>query len=351
VYFGGYDPALAVRGDRVGVAFVQGHDGVLDEPTEVLYKLWNTDTRSWDWAPSYIEVAGVRIAQDGQQPDLAFDSAGRVWLTWIDTSEASFEPYYARVGSGSPLVGPILESPTRAQAPRIAVDAEDSVHVVWSEQGDFGSAVITHMLRAPGGVRWLESPPVFGSNRAAYAPDVSVSAGGRCVVWHESTGSGQTLNTEVWLACGARWDRRWNLSNSGGVLSLVPRVALDDHMGALVAWQERTTPRSQILFQQDPYSTGALVTEGSNGAVDMPALAYQAQSASNGFVHAAWSERTADGADVYYARWRVTPPPTPTPTRTTAPTTPAPVTPTPTGTPDARGSTLFVPYAVKPVGP
>ncbi len=347
----GYDPALATDGRTVAVAFVQGKRDAT-ETTEILFKIWDSDTRSWPLLAAEIQTGDENIAADGQQPDLALSNDGSaLWLIWVDTTWGERQPYFARIRLADRTVAASAIDPLAdAQGPAIAIGPENTVHVVWTQQFDTRKSYIKHAYRTDVSPWTLDSTAYFREAKQARAPDVGATAGNLCMVWHENTsklvqGAPESDN-EVVLYC--RGDGEYhNISNTADH-SLMPRLAMDDLRGQMVLWKENRIPR-EIVFRQGPPPPANGEAMVDEGPVDMPSVAFH-ELRGEGYVHSVWSEETDDGgSDVRYARWQVGVP-TPTPSATAIPTVTATFTPSPsptvgpTGTATPRWYEIFVPH-------
>ncbi len=338
----GYDPAVATDGSTIAVAFVRGKRASADD-TEILYKMWDPESRKWPLLAEQVQSGEENIAADGQQPDIAFsvDSA-YLWLSWIDTTWGERQPYYARIRLFDHAVdaGPIDSHTRNAQGPRIDVGPEDTVHVVWSKQSEYlPSSYIMHASRSAQ-ARWdLDDYPYYREVKQARAPDIEVTQNQWCMAWHENiavdVGGTPEPNNEVVLWCN---ESNWNISNSRDH-SLVPSLTVDDERGQMVVWRENLTPRA-IVFRQGPPppDQGGFTVE--EGVVDMPDVLYH-----DGHAHSVWSSGTEDGSDVWYGNWSVGVP-TPTPTATLTPTRQASSTPTATGTGSPPAFLVYLPRLV-----
>jgi hypothetical protein len=353
VYYGGFDPALASHANLLAVAFVAPVGPGAD--TAVRLKLWDGQSR-WQRAQSVHAESMF-----GQQPDLAFQpDDGSIWLAWVNNTYG-YRPYFSHIqGSQSPQVGPVASDSQKAQGPTIGVDAEGAAWVAWKEEAQpTGDTWITCRRGGAGAPGWgLCSPRtdvLRGEAFEAYAPDLAVG-GGVCITWHNGTRAGRA---DVYVACDpGGWSSR-NVSQSTGLNSLVPRLALEAPWGPMVTWEERDQPRRVLL--RSGLSPAGVVADGDVAA---PAVAFEPRTADGyGLAHLVWAQvepgDPAGEADIFYRRLAVDVP-TSTPTRT-ATSTPS-LTPAasgtatelartgtstpPTGTPVPRPA--FVPFVGKP---
>lgn len=341
VFRQGYDPAIATDGSTVVVAFVRGKRDAADD-TEVLYKVWDSNTRTWPILAEQIQSGEENIAADGQQPDVAFSVDGSVlWLAWIDTTWGEQQPYYARIRLVDHAVdaGPIDTHSQGAQGTALDIGPEDTVHVAWSKENyTTKTSYVMHASRAAEAAWDIDDYPYHREVKQARAPDIKVSQNQWCLTWHENmqreNGGLPQPNNEVVLWCNSS---NWNLSNSASH-SLLPSLALDDDRGQMVVWRENYSPR-EIVFRQGPPPPPDGDSRVEDGDVDTPSVHF-----SNGYAHSVWTSDGNRGSDVWYAKWPVALP-TPTPSTTATPSSSETPTATPTGTDGPPHHYIYLPYS------
>lgn len=352
VFRKGYDPVVASDGSTVVVAFVRGKRDSSDD-TEILYKMWDSDTHSWPLLAEHIQRGDENIALDGQQPAVAFSAdATALWLAWVDTTWGEQQLYYARVRLADHQVDGSAIDSLPAQGPAIAIGPEGSVHVAWSQQLGSSRSVIKYASRAEGSPWVIDDTAYRLQVPQARAPDIDVTPSQRCMVWHENVpdvgSEPPTSHNEIALYCNGSF---WNISNSPDH-SLLPSLAVDEIRGQMVVWKEHTVPH-EIVFRQGPPPPPNGESMVDEGVVDSPALAFRfSDRDGQGYAHAVWTEENGGDSDIWYARWSVAvPTPTPTTTRTpTATITPTPSTTptvTPTGTTRPPRGVIYIPHAVQ----
>lgn len=181
------------------------HNGSLDlalGPDGALYAAWTEYegalwfSRSTDGGATFsapLRISGGREAAPARGPSLAAGAGGRVYLVWTvgDDPEADIRLALSDDGGrsfGEPRV--LFESGGHADGPKIAVDPEGILHVVYAESpaGPFQSYHVRYARSADGG-RTFEAPKEISGPRtrevdSAGFPAVSVDGQGRVyVVW------------------------------------------------------------------------------------------------------------------------------------------------------------------------
>ena len=332
VYWDGSQPSIATDGNTVGVAFVRNPFDQFDS-TEILYKIWDNETKQWPEEPQAIEGD---IALQGSQPSLAFDRFhGYLWIVWLSSRAEPNRPYYARILVDSGQVesaGAIDDYEEGAQSPVTAVSPENDIHACWSTGYPSGESEINCWQWTEGSSYWTyNDPPLWDQIRQARAPDIDISTDLLCVTWHEGS---QSRPNEIILSCDKPSGNVWfgNISWSQDDRSLLPSLEVDEKRGSMVLWRERRrSAPQQIVFEQGlppPVPEPAPVNDGQATKVDMPSLAY-----ASGYAHAVWVEETEQGgSEVRYARWEAALP-TATPSATSTPSATATQRPTHTPTP------------------
>ncbi|WP_332813373.1 sialidase family protein [Ramlibacter sp.] len=121
-------------------------------------------------------VAGGPGEQPARAPALALADDGALLLAWTHGDDPGADIQVARAGDGAAFAAPIRigPSPAYSDAPRLAVDGQGVVHLVWgeSEGAPFQTQRILYARSGDGG-RSFEAPRTL----TATLPPPSVSAG------------------------------------------------------------------------------------------------------------------------------------------------------------------------------
>jgi hypothetical protein len=184
----------------------------------------------------------VDISEPGEaagEPHVVLDSEGNataVWDRWngLDTVvESAYRP--AGEGWGSPedlsepeLEGELIPGAHDAQSPRIAVDGQGDVTVVWERYA--GAKMLLQAVERPSGGSWT-APVDLGEMNLASDPEPWVavdSAGDAVAVWKQ-----EEVIRSVFRPAGGDWEAPVPISTGE---SFVPQAAMNAEGDATVVW-------------------------------------------------------------------------------------------------------------------
>ena len=206
--------------------------------------------------------------------------------------------------ASTPAFGPnvlVDDSLAATSSPRIAVDGNEDLHVVWMDQRNLNTDLY-YSKSTDQGTTW--SPAVRIDNApgttASLLPDIAVNRSGTevYVVYHDNRGGSQ----DIWLARSLDGGTTWNPSVRvddwlvGSGTSQTARVAVDD-AGAVYAiftdWRNSTSPY-QMFFAKSTNEGSSfgpniqLSTVASGSFTWAPDIATE----GTGQVYAAWTDAT-----------------------------------------------------------
>lgn len=185
----------------VGGTFIKGrHPALAYGPDGALYAAWEAcdvgevapeicyAVRSGDqWSDGWFCVS---YAPDvpSTLPDIAIDPDGRSCFVWQEGPASASGPtgIFFNTADGGPSGRQALASGASASGPRLSIDRQGGLHVVWSEGGN-----TLRYRHAPAADAAWEAP--LGLTTAAHLQDVAVavdSAGSIHVVWAQSEAGG-----------------------------------------------------------------------------------------------------------------------------------------------------------------
>ena len=144
-------PSLAV--DTFGTVHIAWYDLTdydgAGSDADIFYKRWDISTSSW----SLTEVVSTESTGSSNNPSLATDSAGNVYLAWYDFTDydgagSDTDIFYKRRDSSTSIwsITEVVstESTDDSQNPSLAVDTFGTVHIAWLDQTDIDSSGTDH---------------------------------------------------------------------------------------------------------------------------------------------------------------------------------------------------------------
>jgi hypothetical protein len=174
---------------------------------------------------------------NSQYPDIAVDSQGTVYVVWQDDTVGGSGLLYSTLSAGDgnwSTPQSISGTSSISASPRIAVDQQGSLHVVWQDSIG-GEPGIYWAVRSSDG-SWSTPQQITGTSANSSAPDVAVDAQGNPhVVWEEELAEGNTDIIYATKSDESDWLTQ-NISNDHEG-SASPSIAIDDQGNLHVVWQ------------------------------------------------------------------------------------------------------------------
>ncbi|MCX5990946.1 MAG: hypothetical protein NTZ04_01225 [Chloroflexi bacterium] len=197
---------------------------------------------------------------NSQVPSIAVDGQENLYVVWKDdTTGSSGLLCSTRSVSDADWSAPQSIPGTSAAPgdPRIAVDHQGSLHVVW-EDSIGGESAIFWALRSSDG-SWSAPQKITGSSDNSSAPDIAVDAQGNPqVVWKEELTRGNAGIKYAARSGQADWLTQNISNNQGGSDS--PSIAIDGEGNLHVVWQDSSLQITggylDILYAAKPSDGG-----------------------------------------------------------------------------------------------
>jgi len=236
----------------------------------------STVPATWSWPINISRSSG-----NSEVPAGVSDSDGIFHTVWSEAAGGSYRVAYASRSDAKGWSAPVgIPSSIPGVYPAIAVDEQQTLHVVW-QTGELGLDIYYAYKLKEGA--W--SAPVNVSNTPNYSlyPNVAVGEDGTVhVAWLNYT-SGSFGDPETFYtaqAPGSGWSKPVNISNDSHYSSK-PRIAIDDTGRAHVVWEGGGIWYSS-KSADGAWSSPLDIAAGVGGSE--PALAID----SAGIVHVTW---------------------------------------------------------------
>ena len=178
-------------------------------------------------SPADRSASGPRVVSDGSGNVVA------VWRDLDDDTAAIRAAFRPRNGSFGPSEQISLPS-VAAESPAVAMDRLGNAVAVWQESTTGRDSVVQAAIRPAGGT-WSAPENLSDPTEPAFNADVSIADGHMTAVW-VARQNWQPVVRSSSRTMTDLWSRAETISGPIGQ-TYSPALALDDHGGAVAAWQ------------------------------------------------------------------------------------------------------------------
>jgi hypothetical protein len=238
---------------------------------------------------------------DKGKPATACDRAGNIWAVWEAGMVGQRDIYVAKLAYGDDAFGDPVRLGTGSSDgcnPALAIDANDTVHVVWQDnrQGLWD----VYMRTSKDGVTWSGEKRVTDSISNHVHPAIVVdgrSPGRAYIAWQDDGAGHQDIyvaSSNDGFATMTVWQVTSDASDHTG-----PKLAVDPFDIAYLVWTDRRNGSDDIYGASSaagPWTNVPLVT--GLGNQNSPAIATETAGPA---LHIAWVDDASGNQDVYYA--------------------------------------------------
>ncbi|MHA1300744.1 MAG: hypothetical protein ACTSO9_15110 [Candidatus Helarchaeota archaeon] len=246
---------------NIHVVWYDTTDGAWGTDTEIFYTVY-TPSEGWSNATCISSINGWND-DNSEAPSIAVDINGNIHVVWEDDTDGEWgidqEIFYANytIANGWSNATAISDiygwNNLDSHDPRIAVDKNGNVHVVWYDLTDGEWGTDTEILYAnytPSG-GWSNATcisDVYGwNNQGSLFPDIEIDIYGTIhVVWHDYTDGEWGTDVEIMYIynTGSGWSNATVISddstNWNDGYSFSPIIASDNNGDLYVVWYDGT---------------------------------------------------------------------------------------------------------------
>jgi len=287
-------PAMAV--DTTGSVHVAWSDYTPGNP-EIYYKKSGDGGLTWGAVKRLTWTSGDSFA-----PAIGTDSGNAVHVVWYDSTSGGNEIFYRKSPDGGSTWGTakrLTWTTGESVFPGIAIDAGDSIHVVWSDATP-GNADVYYRQSADGGSTWGAVTRLSWTLGSSQTPAMATGPGNAVhIVWIDDTPG----NPEVYYRRsgdgGAAWEAVERLTWTSGK-SYSPALVVRSSNTIYVIWEDDTPGNYELHYRRsgDGGATWATVQRLSWTSGD--SVSPTAAMDSSGAVHVVWSDYSTGNPDLYY---------------------------------------------------
>jgi BNR repeat-containing family member len=242
---------------------------------------------------------------DSAYPAMAVDSANAVHVVWEDDTNDNYEIYYKNSTDG----GITWSAQKRlswtsggSYAPAIAVDSNDSIHVVW-EDDTLENSEIFYKRSMDGGKNWSAINRLTWNAGQSYDPAIAIgSAGAIYLVWDDNPMGNAEVFYKRSINGGNNWSVSKKLTSTSGN-SYLPAVAIGAGETIHIVWEDDTPGNYEIHYMSssDGGTTWSPAKRITSTAGNSHHAAIVIDSADT--IHVVWHDYDTPGnSEIYYKR-------------------------------------------------
>src|SRR5712691_4339909 len=240
-------------------------------------------------------------------PRIAVDTNGGVNVVWVDNTPGHQTIFFSRSTDGGVTFSTpvnISNDPSDSANPQIAVDATGNISVVW--ENDTINLGVFYAHSTDGGVSFSSPLPLTTNTSGSSGPQLAVDANGNiCVVWEDDFSTRAHVSFSPSADKGATFATpQLNLSKDSTGNSTAPMIALDGGGNINVVWVDNSPSYFAIFFTRSSdngttFSTAKGISNTSGNSTN-PQLAVDA----SGNVDVVWQHNTPQvfNSDIFFAR-------------------------------------------------
>ena len=233
-------------------------------------------------------------------PAIAVDSNDYIHMIWCDNTSGDSEIYYVKSKGGESTWKPKRLTWTSDESihPAIAIDANDHIHVVWSDLIS-EDLEIFYKKSTDGGSGWKTKRLTFNSGHSAH-PAIAIDSSNHIhVVWEDRSQGNYEIYFRSSTDGGSSWALKRLTYNPG--FSNHPDIVVDNNDHIHVVWCDDTPGNFEIHYKQSV--DGGLLWKTKrltymSGDSLLPAIAIDPLDR----IYVAWGDQWPGDYEIYYKK-------------------------------------------------
>jgi len=293
---GAWDPAIAV--DSVESVYL-----VFERIGSSFYDIFSKSSLAW----GDIWLSPLRLSWtpgQSENPDIAVDSIRRQHVVWVDYNPSPAEnteimyKHKAYTALWSPTIR-VTWTVSGSSSPAIAVDSNDTVHIVWTEC-IIENREIYYKKTTDCGNTWTPTKRLTWNPGGSSNPAIAIDSNDNIhVVWANGVGTNSLIYHKVSTDGGNTWStvNRLSVPVSG---FMKPDIAADQSGGVHVVWSHPFSGKTDVLYRRSTnggttwqISQRLTWSTGYTGApkIDIGPL---------GGIHVVYADNSPGNLDIFY---------------------------------------------------
>ena len=186
-----------------------------------------------------------------EPPAMGIDSGNIIHVAWADLTSGNIEIYYGNSEDGGATWSAakrLTWTSGSSYHPAIAIDSGNTIHVVWNDDTP-SNAEIFHKSSADGGTTWSDARRLTWTTGKSGFPAIAIDAGDSLhVVWQDDTQVNQEIYYKRSADGGTTWSGAQRLTWTTGA-SWVPSLARDANDLIHITWDDLTPGNYEIYYK------------------------------------------------------------------------------------------------------
>lgn len=233
-----------------------------DSSLYIRYRYYNGS----NWQPGLGSAAeAISNATNAYYPRIAVDSLNQPHVVFEKYSSGQYDVYYTKKSGGSWQTNPTnisSNSYTNTEIPRIAIDSQDRIHVVWQDIDNGTPKGIFYRVKSGG--TWSPATSDLGysvsGNTNSYWSTVAVDADGDPHIFWETKDSNNQY--DIWYRCqdGGTWKPKANIVSNTGNNTETASAAFDANGNLHLVYYDNPGGAKGIYYKMLPASVPSVGT-------------------------------------------------------------------------------------------
>jgi len=265
--------------------------------TEIYFKKSTDGGNSWTKNKRLTWNSGYSF-----HPRIAIDSSNNIYVVWSDTTPSNEEIFFKKSTNGgiSWSSKRLSWSAGEAEKPKIAIDSNDDIHVLWSEDTP-GNGELFYKKSTNGGSGWTATKRLTWTSGDSYNFDFSVDSSDVLhVAWQDKVKEVDVIFYKKSTNSGASWigTKRLTWGTDG---SSRPAIASDLANNAHVIWRKEISSQWYSFYRKANSSgiwgSTKRLTWNSNHILY---LDIELDAANR--IHALWDDDKPGNREIFYKK-------------------------------------------------